>query len=290
MTFTNWIFVILTATLFGSSFPLINIAVVELPPIYLAAARVVIASVIVLGFLFATGRRLPPFGVGWVPFLVLGVLTAAIPYSAIAFGQAHITSSLGGILFSTIPIFTVILAPMFVDESRLTATRMVGVAIAFVGVVTAIGFENLSEMGPQSLGAAITLLAALSYAMGNIYARAQTSLDPFQMAAGQLLTASAILVPISLVFGDPMVAAPGLPATLAVIAVGVFSTALPVLLMFTLVKRVGATRTSLLAFFIPIAAVLLGVLLLGETLTVLSLFGFALIICGAIWVSRTAKQ
>ncbi|WP_298293078.1 DMT family transporter [uncultured Litoreibacter sp.] len=287
MTLKNWALLVLTAMLFGSSFPLINVAVAEVPPMYIALARVTIAALILLGFLFATGRRLPPFGAGWRPLLVLGVLSAALPYFAIAWGQAHINSSLGGILFATIPIFTIILAPIFVDEARLPAKRMVGVAVAFAGVVTAIGVEHLFQFGGQALGAAATLVAALSYAIGNIYARTQTALHPLQLAAGQMLAATAILIPLTLLYGSPAITAPGPVTILATIAVAIVSTAMPVILMFTLIKRVGATQTSLLAFFIPVAAVLIGVIALGEPLGALTLLGFAMVIAGAVWATRT---
>lgn len=286
----NWILLILTAALFGSSFPLINVAVADIPPMHLAAARVVVAAPVLLAFLYLTGRRLPRLGAMWLPLLGLGLLTAAIPYLAIAWGQSHISSSLGGILFATIPLFTVILAPVFSDETKLTGIQLLGILAAFVGVVLAIGPESLTEVGAKTAGAAVTLAAALSYALGNIYARTQTGLDPVLMAAGQLLTASLILVPLGVAVGPSATFSVGLPAILATLAVGVFSTAAPVLLMFTLVKRVGATRTSLLAFFIPIAAVLLGVVLLGERLTPMTVLGFAMITGGAILSSRVVRK
>ena len=290
MSLTNWILLILTAALFGSSFSLVNVAVADIPPIHLAAARIVVAAPVVLVFLYLTGRRLPRLGASWLPLLGLGLLTAAIPYLAIAWGQSHISSSLGGILFATIPLFTVIFAPVFANETKLTGTQFLGVIAAFVGVVLAIGPETLTEVGEKTAGAAVTLAAALSYALGNVYARTLSALDPVLMAAGQLLTASLMLVPLAATAGPSITLEVGLSAILATLAVGIFSTAVPVLLMFTLVKRVGATRTSLLAFFIPIAAVLLGVVLLGERLTPMTLLGFVMIIVGAIWSSRVRPK
>jgi drug/metabolite transporter (DMT)-like permease len=72
----------------------------------IAAARALIAAPLVLGFLRLSGGRLPPLGSAWKPLLLVGVLGAAIPFAAIAWGQEHIASGLGGILLGTIPIFS----------------------------------------------------------------------------------------------------------------------------------------------------------------------------------------
>ena len=289
MSLTNWSLLILTAALFGSSFPMIGIAVAEVSPVLLAAARVLIATPFVMIFLRVTGRRLPPLGRGWIPLWILGVATAAIPYFAIAWGQTHITSSLGGILFATIPIFTALLAPLFVDETRLPFTGLLGILVAFAGVVLAIGPASLLGMGTQTLGAVVTLLAALSYALGNIFARSQVNLDPVVMAVGQLVTGSVILGVLALIFADMPTELPGAVTIGATAFVGFFSTAAPVLLMFIVIRRVGATRGSLLAFFIPVAAVILGVVILKETLPLTAILGFVMIIGGAIWTSRASK-
>ncbi|MEY1554351.1 DMT family transporter [Yoonia sp. R2331] len=290
MTSFNWILLVLTAALFGSSFPMIRFAVADIPPLQLAAARVIVAAPVVVFFLYKSGRRLPPIGRKWAPLFALGALTAAIPYFAIAWGQTHISSSLGGILFATIPLFTVLIAPVFTDDARVSASQGVGLFVAFAGVVFAIGPSNLTSIGAQLTGAVITLVAALSYAGGNIFARTRGDLDPVQMAAGQLTSAIIILVPLTAFTGGALTTVPGWPAIFATLAIGVISTAVPVLLMFTLVKRVGPTRASLLAFFIPVSAVLFGVTFLDETLGRVTILGFGLIIGGAIWSTRQPSK
>lgn len=283
MTLKHWGVLLLTAALFGASFLFIKTAVAELPPLPLAAARVAIAAVAMVAFLIASGGRLPPLGRGWVPLLVLGVLTAAVPYFAIAWGQTRIPSSLGGILFATIPIFTVVIAPMVTPEARLTPLRMLGVAVAFGGVVLAVGPGSLLGGSGQADGAFVTLIAALSYAVGNIYARMQTGLSPVVMAVGQLVTGALILVPLSLLVTPVPLAGLALShaATGSVLAVALLSTALPVLLMFWLVRNAGATNTSIVAFFIPVAAVVLGAVVLSEPVTLATLGGFGAILGGA---------
>ena len=228
-----------------------------------------------------SGRRLPKLGREWVPLIVLGMLTAAIPYAAVAWGQARIDSSLGGILFATIPAFSVLIAPLMLGDEGFTAERLLGAAIGFGGVVLVVGPTAFSGMAAQALGAVVTVIAAFSYATGGIYARRHPNLSPVVMAAGQLVIGSAILIPLSLIADAPWTLQPSTVAIGSLITVALFSTAVPSLLLFWLVRNAGATNASLLAFFMPVAAVLLGVGLLGEQLSWSAIAGFGSIILGA---------
>jgi len=199
-----WAVLLLTAGLFGSSFFFIKLAVDSIPPLSVAAGRTTLAAVVVYLFMRSLGQRFPGFVRAWVALAMLGVLTAVVPYIAIAWGQQHIDSSLGGILFATIPIFSVLVAPIFLDDETFTAMRLFGALVGLAGVALIIGPDALAGIGTQIFGASITLVAALSYATGNIYARSQQQLSPVVMAAGQFLTTSVVLVPLSLLIDAPL--------------------------------------------------------------------------------------
>jgi len=126
MNSRHWAVLLLTATLPGAAFAQINVAVQALHPLTIAAARATIAAPLVWGFLRLSGRHLPPPGRAWVPLLIVGLLGAAIPLAAIAWGQARITSGLGGILFRTIPVISVVLAPLLTGDERFTTLRLGG--------------------------------------------------------------------------------------------------------------------------------------------------------------------
>lgn len=277
----HWAVMLLTAMLFGSSFLFVKMAVESIPPVTLAAGRAVLALPLAWLFLRVSGGRLPSLGRGWAPFLVLGVLTAVIPYIAIAWGQSHIESGLGGILFGTIPVITVLLAPLAIREETYTTSRLAGAAVGLAGVVLVIGPEALAGLGTYVLGAVVTFLAALSYALGGIYARTRVEISPAVMTAGQLATGSAVLVALSLALDAPWALTPPVEALAAVAWVAVFSTALPVLFLFWLIRNVGATNASLMTFFMPVVAVALGAAVLGETLAWPAFAGLALILVGA---------
>lgn len=281
MTAAHWSILVITAMLFGSSFFFIKLTVAGIPPLTLAAGRAAMSAVAVLVFLRFSNYQLPKLSSAWLPIVVLGILTGAIPFVGIAWGQIHIESSLGGILFAIIPVFSALLAPIFLDEERLSINRVIGIALGFAGVTLAIGPNALTGFSAQTLGVCVTIIAALSYATGNIYARTQHQLTPIAMAAGQLTVAAIVLIPLSVLMDQPWTLNPSTSEMVSLAVVALFNTAIPVLLMFWLVHKVGATNTSILAFFTPVAPVFLGVTVLGEDVINFAMVGLALIIMGA---------
>ena len=124
-----WIVLLTTAGLFGSSFFFIKLSVAEIPPVSLAAGRSLIAALVIGGILVASGGRLPRDARTWAVLGIVGGLTGVVPYAAIAFGQTLIESSLAGILFATIPVFTVALAPLVLADERWTAAGLADVVV-----------------------------------------------------------------------------------------------------------------------------------------------------------------
>lgn len=285
----HWAVLLATASMFGSTFVFINVAVAEVPPASLAAGRALLAAPIAWAFLRIAGFRLPPLGAGWWPLLVLGVLTGVIPYTTIAWGQLYVESGLAGIIFGSIPVFSVILAPIFLREERFTPGQIVGACIGFAGVVLVIGPKALAGVGDQLFGALITLLAALSYTLGSIYSRTRGDLSPVVMTAGQLIVASIMLVPLSLIIDAPWTLTPSAGALGAVAWTAVIGTALPVLCLFWLIRNAGATSASLMALFMPVVAVAIGAAALSETLPWQAFVGLALILSGAITVGGKVR-
>lgn len=281
MGLAGWAALLLTAAMFGSSFVLTKLAIESISPLTVAAGRVALAAPLAWAVLRLSGERLPPLGAAWIPLLILGFLTAAIPYTAIAWGQVNIASGLGGILFGTIPIFTVVLAQFLTADEKLTPERSIGSIVGLAGVVVVVGPGALMHFDDYVGASVITLLGALSYALGGIYARRNPQLSPLVMVTGQLLTATVMLVSLSLAVDTPWTLQPSPGALGAVAAVAVLSTVLPALLLFWLIRRVGATSGSVVAFFLPVVAVVLGAALLGERLPVQTFVGLGLILLGA---------
>ena len=289
MTLRQWGMILLTAALFGSSFFFIKLAVADLPPMTIAAGRALIAALVVASVARALGAKLPRPGRGWRPLIVVGILTAALPYALIAAGQARIDSSLGGILFATIPLFSLFLSRAFLPDAPLSAGRIAGALIGLAGVALAIGPGALAGLTSQLAGVGMTLAAAASYAAGAVYTRSLARASPLVLAAGQLLVAAPLLAGAALLSERPWALAPATPALGALLAVGLVSTALPTLLFFRLVREVGPARASILTLFMPVFALLLGTLVLGERPGPAMFAGLVLILAGAALINRPGR-
>ena len=197
MTLADWSLLLAAALLLGSTFLFLNITIKEISPFTTAAFRTLIAAPICWGLMRGFGSHLPLTRQGWVALFWLGLLTAAIPFGTISWGQQHIESGMGGILFGTMPILMVLLAPIFLAEETFTRRRLAGGVVGLAGIILLIGPSVLANASTQILGIAITFLGPLSHTLGAIYAHRQTNLTPPTMATGQMIFGALILVPLA---------------------------------------------------------------------------------------------
>ena len=287
ITLVDWGLLLAASALVGSTFLFINVAVKEVSPLVIAALRALISALICWAVMRAYGVRLPRTRRGWTALFWLGLLTSAIPFATVAWGQQHIESGMGGILFGTMPILAVVLAPLLLAEETFTRRALIGGVVGFAGVILLMGPSVMSNASDQVLGIAITFLGPVSHTLGAIYARRQTGLNPRAMVTGSMIVGSVVLAPLAFAVEAPLTLEPGMWAIAAIIATGVFTGA-GFCLYFVVISRVGAMRSSLVPLFFPAVAVVLGAAVLGERLPVMAFVGLALILAGAIAVSMRA--
>ncbi|HET9428762.1 MAG TPA: DMT family transporter [Allosphingosinicella sp.] len=285
----EWIILVLLSVLWGGSFLFIEVSVRELPPFTLVLGRVAIAALVLLLVLKATGRPFPFAGRTAVPFLVLALVNNAIPFSLFAWGQQHIAIGLASILNATTPLWAVLAAHLFTEDERATPLKIAGVTIGFAGVAAMIGGDLLFELGGAGLLAQIACLGAtLCYAVAGVHARRFRRMDvpPITVAAGQLCASVLIMLPVAFLFEQPWesAAAASTNAWLAILALATFCTALAYILYFRLIDSAGATNAILVTFLIPVTAILLGAVLLGEMLALRHFFGMAMIALGLAFI------
>jgi drug/metabolite transporter (DMT)-like permease len=213
----------------------------------------------------------------------MGALHGLIPHSLIALGQTQIDSGLASILNATTPLFSVVLAPIFGDE-RWSATRIAGVILGMCGVIVLIGPSALSGLGGHGGAQLAVLAAALSYACAAIWGRRFKNLPTLVTATGQILSTALLALPFSLYFNHPWTLQPSPAAIGAVLGIALLSTAFAYLIFFRVLSEAGATNVSLVTLLIPPSAMLLGVLFLGEVLTLRALAAMALIFAGILCV------
>ncbi len=272
----------------GSSYLFIKIGVETLPPLSLVAGRLVVGLAILIVVVVATHSPLPRDRQTLAGLAVLGAVNIAIPFWLIGWAEQHISSGLAGILQSSSPFFTLVLAATFVHDEHVTRNRVAGLAIGFLGILV-LSLHNLADIGTAAgaqriLGEVAVVLASLAYATGSTFARrAQRDTPPLVLATGQVAWGLAMVLALGFVVdgGITLPATPG--AVLAVGWLGAVGTGFAYVVFFRLLAGWGPTRASLVTYLLPVVAVVLGVVVLGETVDATFAAGAALIVAG-IWV------
>jgi len=287
VSWRSWMAFAALGIIWGLPYFFIKLAVPELSPLVIAWGRVTLATLILLPIAWKRGA-LRSLGGHKEALCAFALVEFVIPFSAIAFGERWVSSSITGMLIATVPLWVAVLSPLFGVHERVGAGRLAGLVLGFIGVVTLLGLGTID--GPAGwAGVACMLVAAIGYAIGPlIIQRRLKGLDAFGPLAASLLIASAALLVPAL-----MAAPTHLPTTVALSSVavlGVVCTALAMLLMFYLVSHAGPSRASLITYINPLVATLLGVWLLRERLGLGGISGFALILVGSWLASRTTAR
>lgn len=278
----------LLGAIWGASFIFIHVAVVSFGPLPLMWGRIAIALAALVALGVVT-HNLPDFRRYWRQFLIVGTINAAVPFTLIAWSELTITASLASILNSTTPLFTAVIAAMWVGET-LTWRKILGVVMGIIGVTILVGGSALTLTGDVVLATLASLAAAALYGVGTVYAsRNFKALKPLQTAIGQLAGGTVVLlIPTLLTLPSEV---PPANAILALLALALVSTACAYLLYFYLLLRVGPTRTATVTFLVPVFGTMWGVLFLGDTLTSGMLIGMAIVLSsvGLVISGRLAK-
>jgi len=283
MSASEWATLLALSVLWGGSFFFTAIVVKELPPLTIVALRVGIAALMLYAVLRLLGLDLPRDRKVWRAFFGMGLLNNVIPFCLIVWGQTHIASGLAAILNATTPLWTVVVAHFLTDDETMTGNRLVGVAIGFLGVTLMIGPDALKGIGTDVAAQIAVLAAAVSYAFAGVFGRrfARMGVAPMATATGQVVASTLILLPVALLVDRPWtLAPPSASACAAILGIAALSTALGYVLYFRLLASAGATNLLLVTFLIPVSAILLGSLVLGERLASQHFLGMALIAAG----------
>jgi drug/metabolite transporter (DMT)-like permease len=259
----------------------IKIGVQAMAPAILVALRLSIASIVLLGVLYTRGLRLPTSMRVWGDFLFLGVVGLIFPYLLITWSEQSIPSGMAAILNATTPLFAVLLTYIWTREEQLSGLRLLGVALGFVGVVVAVGIADLDLSRSDTRAQLAVLLAAACYGVAGIYGRrAFRDIPALVPATGQMLAGAIIITPLALALHGIPSPMPSALALGAVLALAVFGTAFAYILLYWLLARMGATRTSMVTYLLPPFALVYGALFLHEAIELNALLGLGLVIVG----------
>ena len=275
----EWLLLLALSGLWGSSFFFYKVMNQSLGPFTIVLGRMGLAALVLNGLLAVRGGSLGR-SAPWGGLLVLGLLNGVVPFSLFAWAEMRVSSGTAAMLNATTPLFSVLLAHGLRTE-RLNWTRAAGVLLGLAGVAVLIGIDALRHAGGDLLGDAACLTAALSYALAGPLARRLRGLSPLQVAAGQLATGALVLLPLAAVFDRFWtLPVPALPVWGALLGISLLGTALAYLLFFRLLATAGPTNAMLVTFLLPVSALLLGWLFLGEHVPGRAYAGMALIGAG----------
>lgn len=277
----------LLALIWGSSFLWIKLAVRGLSPVEVTLARLVLGSAVLFVIVAAQRVSLPRSPMLWVHIIVAALFGNAAPYLLFAVGEQSVNSSTAGMLNATTPLWTIVIA-VATRHQRATSLRQVaGLVFGFGGALLI--FSPWKGSGFGSAGAIECLAASASYGISFVYMDrflARRGISPVSLSACQLLAASVLLAITLGVTGAP---SPRLDASvIASIAIlGMIGTGVAYVLNYQIITSEGATVASTVTYLLPVVAIVLGVLVLGEHITFTTLGGIAVILAG---VALTRKR
>jgi drug/metabolite transporter (DMT)-like permease len=296
MNFEALAIITFLGTLYGTSLVSSRFCVGQFAPLTYTGLRLTIASLIyILSYVFRLSRRSFPTDLNlWKKGAVFGVIGDAAPLALIVLALQYQSSGVTAILVSLFPAVTVLIAHFFLPDEPLTLQKSAGLIIALggavlMGILGETGLPDVTHANP--LGYLLVLAAALAAAIGSIYARKNlTHYDAWQLTTVRFSSAALVVLPLSLLvsgFDLSRVTSVGYGVLLYASLVIFFA----FFMGFVVIKRFGVSINAMTDYVTPVAATLVGALVLGERITPGMLGGMALIASGLIMINaqRTPK-
>jgi drug/metabolite transporter (DMT)-like permease len=267
------------SAIWGSSFMFIKVGVREFEPGALIFLRIALGAATLLAVIpFVLGLResLRAVRGSLGPLVIAGAVNSAIPFWLIAWAEQSIDSGLTAILQACAPLFAALLAWRFSHGQRVTGTRLLGLAIGFLGVALLVGLPGGAA---DPVAALAVVLSGLCYAGAALYVGDRLSgVPPLAVSAGAMVAATVLTLPLGLV--QLPAGMPGWKPTLSVLVLGVLGTGVAYILYYSLIAGAGASRAILVTYLVPSLALLYGVVFLDEPFTVVAVGGLALVLAG----------
>jgi len=287
----EWVVFFALGLIWGSSFLWIKIAVQEVDPFTLVSWRLLFGTLGMVAVIVWKRPSFPPQRSIWLALAVLGIINTALPFVLISWGEKSIDSAVAAVLNSTVPLFTLVIAHLFLHDEPITARKAVGLLVGFAGVLVLMARDlEIGSLRAGVLGQAAVLLAAVSYASASVFARrTMREVSPLVQAFVPMAFADAVVWSMATQVGEPG-RLPALPITwVALLWLGLLGSCVAYLLYYHLLHSVGATRAVMVTYVFPVVGVALGVLFLNELTDWHLLAGAALVIASIAVVNWKPK-
>jgi len=272
----------LLGLVWGSSFLWIKIAVGQMPPLTVAALRLLVGLAGLLAVVAVKRQPFPHDAPRLATYAVLGALQSAIPFGLIAWGETKIASGLAAILNGTMPLFTVVIAHLWLRDERITPAGLAGLVAGFAGVVV-LGSRDVGPAGfaGSAWGQAALLIATVSYALAAAFSRKRLRGEPPLVQATMVVLTGDVILWAAVGVAERPLHLSGPPIVWVALAwLGLLGSCLAYLLYFYLINAWGATRASLVSYVFPVVGLILGIAILGEPADARLLLGSGLVVAG----------
>ena len=267
--------------IWGLPYLLIKVSVEFLSPEVIIFLRVLLAAMILMPVVIKRGylRQLKGH---WKWVFVFAIVEITFPFGALTFAELRLSSSMTGLLIAAVPIVSAIFAWRLGIDDRITGMRVAGLAVGILGVASLVGFDLT---GGELLSASLLIITVIGYALGPIIVSQKLSTAPALAAIAMATAINTIIYAPFAFISRPTETVP-LNVWLAVAVLGAICTALAFILFFSLVAEVGPARTTVITYINPAVAVILGVIVLSEPITLGLVVGFPLILIGSFLATR----
>lgn len=269
--------------IWGLPYLLIKVSVEYLSPEVIVFLRVFLASIILLPVVIKRGYLRELKG-HWKWVFVFAVVEITFPIGALTYAEIKLSSSMAGLLVAAVPIVSAILAWRLGIDDRITGTRVFGLSVGILGVAALVG---LDVSGSELISVALLGITVIGYALGPIIVSQKLSTAPALAAVAMAMVINSVIYAPLAFISRPTESVP-INVWVAVAFLGAVCTALAFVLFFALVAEVGPTRTTVITYINPAVAVVLGVLVLSEPITLGLIIGFPLILIGSYLATRKA--
>jgi drug/metabolite transporter (DMT)-like permease len=276
----DWLIFFGLGFIWGSSYLFIKLAVDDFGTFTLVFLRLLVGAALLWVCMRIAKQALPRDRRIYGHLLVMAVINITIPFLLITWAEQSVDSSLAAILTSPVPLFAIVLSAVFLHDEPLRVNGVVGLVVGFVGVII-VTSRGLTAEGSSLTGELALLGAAFSYACGAVYSRRNVrGLPPMIPAVFQVTFAMIIAGTFAILFEHPWTATPDAQAVFSILWLGLLGSGVAYLAVFRLFAAWGATRTTLVAYLLPVVGIVLGYLVLDEPVDGRLIIGTALVISG----------
>lgn len=284
----RFLLMLMLTLMWSPSFLFIKLAVQELPPMTVVSLRVSLAACVLFGILAWKKNSIPRDWGFWVRISVMALFSSVLPFCLFCYAEQSIDSALAAILNGTTPMFTAILAQVFVASDRMNRQKVFGVLLSCIGVVLLFAPKLQEGMSGTTLGMSAALIAAFCYSISHIYGKLYiTGLKPFVAPATQMLVSSVMLWPLT-IYHDQVwtLSMPSSNAMFGVFGLAFFGTVCAFILYYKLLEYCGPTAVSTVACCFPVIGMFLGFIFLEEGFTSTGLIAAGVILLGMLSVNE----